>query len=368
MATLAAARDAARPRTITLPGGTLDVTVEPGGWPLDDLCAFAARDNARRGWLVVSRVLGRHLPARPSAMRAAMRALAERLPGHLPGPVLFVGLAETATALGQGVHREWRRLTDRDDTLYLHTTRQRAPGPLLARFEEAHSHAAAHLIHAPLDPAHAARLTAARSLVLVDDEASTGTTFVNLAAALLPDLPRLEAIGTAVLADWSGTDYLAVLPRPASAAALLNGRLRWRAGPSLALAEHPPASRCPLGTVASRPGSGRQGLVDDPPVADLARRLDELAGRPALALGFGEHAWVPFALAEALEASGIDILVQTASRSPVRVGGPILSRRELPDTYGADVPNYVYNLEASAGRQRLLLCETGFPIQAAFGA
>ena len=72
--------------------------------PLEQLCGFAARRNPRRGFLFVSRVLGRHLPTRPRVMRDAQLRLARRIPVDLPGPVVVLGLAETAIALAQGVH------------------------------------------------------------------------------------------------------------------------------------------------------------------------------------------------------------------------------------------------------------------------
>ena len=50
----------------------------------------------------------------------------------------------------------------------------------------------------------ASDLTAIRSVVLVDDEISTGTTLANLAAALVAALPGIERIAVATLTDWSG--------------------------------------------------------------------------------------------------------------------------------------------------------------------
>src|SRR3546814_5484099 len=70
---------------------------------LDAFCDFAARANPKRGFLIVSKVLGRHLPASPNAIRGAMDELGQKLPADLPGPIVFLGMAETATALGQGV-------------------------------------------------------------------------------------------------------------------------------------------------------------------------------------------------------------------------------------------------------------------------
>jgi len=163
-------------RSITLRGGRLEVHVDAASaWPLETLCDFAARDNPQRGFLVVSRVLGRHLPATPAAMQAAAEALAARLP-LLAGPVVFLGMAETAIALGQTVFAAWRAETGRDDAMFLHSTRQDLGIAPAARFAEPHSHAAAHLLYAPLDRELRQLLAAAATLVIVDDEVSSGAT------------------------------------------------------------------------------------------------------------------------------------------------------------------------------------------------
>src|SRR3546814_5665769 len=46
----------------SLPTGTLELTTEENV-DLDAFCDFAARANPKRGFLIVSKVLGRHLPA-----------------------------------------------------------------------------------------------------------------------------------------------------------------------------------------------------------------------------------------------------------------------------------------------------------------
>src|SRR3546814_7560706 len=92
---------------IKLSTGTLELVIEHAA-ELDAFCDFAARANPKRGFLIVSKVLGRHLPASPNAMRGAMDDLGQKLPADLPGPIVFLGMAETATALGQGDRKSTR--------------------------------------------------------------------------------------------------------------------------------------------------------------------------------------------------------------------------------------------------------------------
>ncbi|TLG90305.1 phosphoribosyltransferase, partial [Pseudomonas edaphica] len=150
--------------------GLLDVDVEPCSIAPQSLFGFAERRNPKRAFLFVSKVLGKHIPVRPSVMQASYNSLAAMIPADLPGPVLMVGMAETAVGLGAGVHRAYSHT--RPDTVYLVSTRHPISTERFARFEEEHSHASAHLIHRPTDPDILAMTQRARSLVLVDDELS----------------------------------------------------------------------------------------------------------------------------------------------------------------------------------------------------
>ncbi|MCP5843002.1 phosphoribosyltransferase domain-containing protein, partial [Klebsiella pneumoniae] len=90
----------------TLSCGTLSVTPTGGISAIDDLFEIAERRNPKRAFLFVSKVLGRHIPVAPEKMRAVYRQLAEQFPPLSDGPVLFIGMAETAVGLGAGVFDE----------------------------------------------------------------------------------------------------------------------------------------------------------------------------------------------------------------------------------------------------------------------
>jgi len=346
---------------ITLTSGVLRARIDRADWPLDALCDFAARDNPRRAFLVVSRLLGRHIPARPSTMRASVRDLAAQLPADLPGPVLVVGLAETAICLGQSVHESYRALTGRDDVAFLHSTRQLLDHPLLCRFEEPHSHASTHLIYRPLWDEALTR--SFRSLVLVDDEVSTGTTLANLAAALAAELPALETIRVATLADWTGsTDWLDRMPRPAACASLLAGKLAWEAGAPLPPETAPDnfdRAALALGTMARHHNFGRLGRTDIADDADhLADALDLPPASRIRVVATGEFTYPPFRFAERLEALGHDVVVQSTTRSPARIDGAIRSRLRFGDNYGTAVPNHIYNVDLADPRLTIICHET----------
>jgi hypothetical protein len=98
------------PQTIKveLPTGLMELTVDASTFSVDELMGFAARANAKRGFLFLSKVLGKHWPVRPVLMRKIHANLAEQVPVDLPGPVVFIAMAETAIGLGQGVFEAYK--------------------------------------------------------------------------------------------------------------------------------------------------------------------------------------------------------------------------------------------------------------------
>ncbi|MCO1653455.1 phosphoribosyltransferase domain-containing protein [Pseudonocardia humida] len=204
----------------------LGVRLEPvAGADATALLGVALRRNPLRAHLLVSRVLGKHIPSDPRAVRAAglllgllvADVLAGRPPRALPterlhaaaagdraaaaalhaslapeGPTdaLVLGFAETATALGHCVAEAL--VSD-----YLHSTRREVPGVTAAGgFTEEHSHATSHTL-LPTDPD---LMRGGRPLVLVDDELSTGRTALNTITALHRAMPR-ERYVVAALVD-----------------------------------------------------------------------------------------------------------------------------------------------------------------------
>ncbi|MBT8224144.1 MAG: hypothetical protein HKP61_17400 [Dactylosporangium sp.] len=139
-----------------------------------DLAGLAVRRNPRRAHLVVSTVLGKHIPVHPATAVAAGHELGTRTaasvassPAAATPPAVVLGCAETATALGHLVADCLPEAT------YLHSTRRRPPGHRpLGSFDEQHSHARRHLL-LPADPS---LLATTAPVVIVDDELTTGRT------------------------------------------------------------------------------------------------------------------------------------------------------------------------------------------------
>lgn len=201
----------------------------PVGVGLSDLVGLAVRRNPRRAHLLVSSVLGKHVPTDPrlvygsglllgELVRARLRGekpshpgsrLADALQGvagaaaglrdHLRAPqipvdAIVLGYAETATALGHSVADAL------GGAYYLHSTRRPVLGyATYGGFEEEHSHATSHL----LLPADSAALDRDVPVVLVDDELSTGRTVLNTIEELHAVRPRSHYV-LAALVDLRG--------------------------------------------------------------------------------------------------------------------------------------------------------------------
>ena len=327
-----------------LPTGTLTLAIHHADLPPDDLFAVGARANPKRGFLFVSKVLGKHWPVTPQTLAHIHHALAAKLPADLPAP-LFIGMAETATALAQGVFEAWlARQTEQGKALYLHTSRLRVAGAETLPFEETHSHAAQQWLHLPAQP-----LDNIQTLVLIDDELSTGNTFRALAAALAPRLPALKHIHWLSLTDFSPPAADGIIRH-----SLLRGAWQFRAGSPLPAL---PPTREKAITITDS-GSGRLGISH---VLTLPEHcfhgLTIEKNARVLILGTGEYIHPAAVYArEIARRSGAQVYLQSSSRSPAEIWGALSHKRRFADPYDADVPYYLYNLPDKHGYRHIHIC------------
>ena len=337
------------PLSVELPTGMLELTVHASSYPLDDLLGFAARANAKRGFLFLSKVLGKHWPVRPSVMRMIHADMADAVPA-IDGAVVFIAMAETAVGLGQGVFEAWLAANPGRDALFIHTTRYRVGTDPVIEFEEAHSHAPRQFLHMPTDMHKRDLLLTARTLVLIDDEASTGNTFVNLSNAVRELNPGIERVHLATVTNFMGAPATAALTErfgvPTSMASPLSGEYQFV--PGEVPTEGPPAQRYDASADRGASGEfGRFGVERAMSVpADLVARLGAqvLEGQRVLVLGTGEFMHASYMLGAGLEALGLDVVVQSTTRSPILKWGSVSAALAFPDNYGEGVTNFLYNV------------------------
>lgn len=335
----------------------LGLTLEThSGRDLRKLVGVAVRRNPRRAHLLVSTVLGKHVPTLPSVIEDAGLALGALVPAG-PEPVLVLGYAETATALAHCVGRALRATV-------LLSTRRRVPGyDSAVKFEEEHSHATSHVVL----PSDLSLLSGAARIVLVDDELSTGQTVINTIRSLAAGYPCRSFV-VASLVDLrcrADVDVLTALAAELGArvevVCLASGTLRTEVGhderaANLMLALTAPSAP-PHRRVEDLRGrgtwpaeiieGGRHGFsaTDDDRLEAAAGALAaELApglGKSVLVLGTEELMYAPLRIARALEDRVLGTVhFSSTTRSPVNVidapGYPIRDSLVFPAFDGPD--------------------------------
>jgi hypothetical protein len=339
--------------------------------PIGELLGFGARSNPRRGFLLVSKLLGKHWPSRPHAMARLHRCLAEKLVAADLGDSAFllVGMAETATGLGNGVFESLRDILGPIQSgVALQTTRYRptADDRQILEFQETHSHHPRLLL--PLPPAgpllEACRF--ARTLVVFDDEISTGDTVVNSVKAVQAALPNIHRILIVTITDFSGGECAARLANLrgitySAVVSLLSGRLAFSRSASFDTETSqaaPPPSRHSVAPACSA-WQARCDRLDVPEaiVSACLRHIPQNVA-PILVVGTGEFMHPAFRLAVELEGHGLECRVQSTTRSPLMVTGDIRSVTQMPDLTGEGVPHFLYNFNRNDYSQVLVVHES----------
>ncbi|HEY2297572.1 MAG TPA: phosphoribosyltransferase [Jatrophihabitans sp.] len=329
-----------------------------------ELVQLALRRNPKRAHLLVSTVLGKHIPTDPRVVHESGLRLGRAVGAVLDEPpALVLGYAETATGLGHCV-------AEALGATYLHSTRREvATVTPVGGFEEQHSHATGHLL-LPEDPALLAR---PGPVILVDDELSTGSTALNTIAELQRLHPRERFVIAALVDLRSPADRDRMAARAAElgtsvqVVALAAGGVSWpaefprRAVEFVASGRPRPNRSRQAGNLFIVPSvwpqavreSGRHGFTaaDQAAAADAAAAQAasvDVTGPRVLVLGTEELMYAPLLIAQALaeRRPGVDVRFSSTTRSPVLAmdepGYPIRTAVHF-DTIDGD--RFAYNLE-----------------------
>ncbi|WP_246096881.1 phosphoribosyltransferase domain-containing protein [Psychrobacillus soli] len=395
---------------------TIEIKNNPNNFSPDSLFEMGIRINKKRNFLFVSRLLGKHLAVDPAIALGTGSILASMLlesegekphpqlneivqmvnsgvpdralsatslayKAKLPTKTVFIGFAETATGLGHAVFNHFH------DAAYIHTTREEIlhlePS---FYFEEEHSHATSHRVYAPEEI-----LMEAETIVLVDDEITTGLTAINLIAALNKSFPRKRYKVLSIL-DWRNDDQRSEFDHvmkarsiSAEVISMLSGQFSLSNDASIeeneltylneykefdvfadeALAT-PVTSTYYSAHAAYNTFTGRFGLTDDHHdemeiwIQKLIHKLPSIDRKKStLVIGVGENIYIPLRFALAL---GEKTKVQTTTRSPIYAKNeklyPIKHKCKftLPDSNGID--QYVYNLSDVEAEQIIVVAES----------
>ena len=317
---------------IELQSGTLEINYDE---KLKKLVDFGSRINKKRGFLFVSKILGKHLPTKPSLMQQTYKDLASLLPKD-DKPTLFIGFAETATALGQGVFEE----AEFKNSFYIHSTRFQTSQKILLSFFEEHCHAPSHIFYEPKDKKFLDMLQKIERVILVDDEVSTGNTANNLVKELKKVIPTATEYHLVTILNWATKEYenFNYLSLYKGNFSFTQKELNFKT------------------TIVSEPQEvenldkiipynfARYGVKKLE--LNFSAYLDytKLIEKKVLILGTAEFMYPPYLLAKYLEENGVESYFQATTRSPVNIDGAITSKIAFKDNYFENIDNFLYNV------------------------
>lgn len=335
----------------------------PNDFQYKDLVRIAKRDNnIKRPYLLVNPQQGKHIPVSPIKALNLFHKLAQKLYAKYPDEkLLFIGFAETATAIGAAIACGAMQTTS-----YIHTTRENLGNVQYLFFSEAHSHAVEQKIVADhLE----SMISASDRIIFVEDEVTTGNTILNIIQVLNQAYPDyilrygivsiLNSMEDARIEKLLKEDILCTYLIKLSPCNYRNILEHY------SFAEKQDFIACTGGDVPhniiiggkldSRIGVSNQDyLTQCKMFSESIRKTltpDELKAKRILVLGTEEFMFPALIFASQIEKEcGAEMVrFHASTRSPIlssnEKGYPLFSRYQLRSLYDKERITYIYNLE-----------------------
>lgn len=319
-------------RKISLQTGTLQIEESP---VLDDLVSYGSRINAKRGFFFISKVTGKHLPVRPRKIEETYKKIANLIPKS-DELTLFIGFAEAAVALGQGVFEAY----DSPNSFYLQTTRYKTSHSVLLSFMEDHSHAPCHILYEPMLKELQSKIKNVQRIILIEDEITTGNTAHNFVKALQEKFPHVESFSLYSILDWSTKEY----PNFKSYS-LHKAQYKFEKN-DVIVPNGIRSVTCEnknLDTIIPYNFS-RYGVEKLEYRMSDYLDIEDFQNKKVLVLGTSEFNYLPYLLALYLEQNEINTYYQSTTRSPINIDGEIVSKLHFYDNYTENIDNFLYNV------------------------
>lgn len=354
-------------KIINLPSGQLDLIVKESDLPLEDICCFATRANNKRGFLFVSKVLGKHYPVKPQHMHNVYNNLANKLHYYTQSfnKVCFIGFAETAIGLGAGVFHEWQIKNKEKNSLFMPTSRFKLNHPILFEFQEEHSHATDHLIYEPLDKNNKDLFKSCESLVLIDDEISTGKTLFNFIEQYYQFNTQLKNVFLISIKNWineeNKTKILTYFPDlNIQFISILSGEFTFHKNPDYFVKQVPKLDgKNELKNYLFNNDSFQFRFGYNEIDFDFSQETSLIDfNKKTLILGSNEFLIKPYFFAKYLESLGLEVFFQSTTRSPIILDVDIKHKHTSLDNYNDNIENYIYNVDVTLYEQIVLCVET----------
>ena len=369
----------------------------------NQLFAIGKRDNnAKRNFLFVSKLLGKHIAVKPEVVRATGYLLSSlkyqfdntdyinciknnsspSYDNHAKdNDVLVIGFCETATALGMSVAMSIEGAT------YIATTREPVHGiKQLVTFEESHSHASTHFMYS-----NDIQLSQFKKLILVDDEITTGNSLLHLIDTIT-NVANIEDITILTILDWRNEEQKQKFQTFAtthnislsvyslvSGTTVANDKTIYHNN-TIGIAEAGKNTMdlsCFPKTIITMPNgeqnfyltnSGRFGItyrqmqeIEERALKAATSIAQRIKGvKRLMVLGHGENMYIPSRVAAQLSIQGYDVMFKTTSRTPIFCDGTLF--KDGVEFYNKGSKYHFYNKHEAEDYDRvIMLCEDDFP-------
>jgi hypothetical protein len=321
--------------TIQLKTGVLNIDDDS---ELNKLVSFGSRINKKRGFFFISKVTGKHLPTKPSKIKEINVSISNLIPRSNEF-TLFIGFAEAAVSLGQGVFEEYNC----KNSFYIHTTRYKTSKDILLSFQEEHSHAPSHFLYKPIDDDLKIMLKKVTRIILIDDEVSTGNTAKNFIIELKKIFVNINNFYLYSILDWSKNYafkhnyYSDALYKGTYSFKINNNNNNNNNIKSISTNKNNLDSIIPH-------NFGRYGTKKLNYLMNNYVNIDKFKDSNVLVLGTSEFMYLPYLLASYLEENKINTYLQSTTRSPINIDGEIISKLNFIDNYSEEIDNFLYNV------------------------
>lgn len=295
--------------------------------PLSVACR---ENNKKRNFLLVNKKQAKHIPVAPHKALQMFDKLAEKIIAEYnPANCLVIGFAETATALGM-------RVAYKLGCDYIHTTREDC-GDEYIEFSESHSHATEQKLAA-------ADYSSYSTIIIIDDEFTTGKTANKLIEALKPHTK----------ADFILASLFNGMPKPLKE----KPNVCYLYDVDIAKAKKKAAkqiakTRMPFETVIvpeyTTPNHVVNSIAYHSYCYELARHINISSNKSVLVVGTEECMYPAIELGAVLEQNGCKVKCHSTTRSPISLSEaknyPFANKHLVESPYDTNRTTYIYNLD-----------------------
>jgi len=342
--------------SVKLPTGTINADTTKGR-TLPSIADFASRYNDKRHFLIASKLIGKYIPARPCEIEKAQRELSEQL-FPIDHKHFFMGFSESCSGFGQGVFEEAIKQHPRlkGQSGYLHTTRQfkNSKEPISIAFKEEHSHAVDQVVMTPKSKEMRDVYYNAKTIVLVEDEITTGKTIENFLEMYIGGVNNkiVRVVILSILDIRSQSDKIRLITRFPNIQIIThslcdaNVNFYKESENDMFL----PKNTNPQKDISICARGGRLGVTeaeDSQNIIDACHLIYKELGKnhSITIVGTSEFTHWPRLVASQLEQDGIDVNMLSTTRAPLKVGNSIKSKLAFDDHYGDGIEHYLYNID-----------------------